>query len=237
MRGLKDKRVVVTGAGRGIGRATAERFLEEGAVVAAVDLEAPALEHPRVTNLAADVTSDAGLAAIDAWCAEGGVDVLVNNAGITRDGTALKMSDAAWDQVLAVNLTAVFRLARQAAGRMREQGRGGVILNAASVVAHTGNFGQANYVATKAGVIGLTKTLARELGRKGIRVNAVAPGFVKTPMTDVVPEEVLGQMAARTPLGELGEPADIAAAYAFLASDDARYITATCLDVDGGLVV
>ena len=156
--------------------------------------------------------------AIEAAIADGGVDVLINNAGITRDKSALKMTESDWDAVIAVNLTAVFRLSQIAARAMKQQGRGGVILSAASIVAHYGNFGQANYVATKAGVIGMTKTLARELGRANIRVNAVAPGFIDTPMARAVPEE-------------------IAAAYAFLASDDAAFITATCLNVDGGLVI
>jgi 3-oxoacyl-[acyl-carrier protein] reductase len=240
MNGLKDKRVVVTGAARGIGRATAQRFFDEGAHVALVDLNAPELEgemaaSDRATAIAADVTRDEGLAAIEAWC-EPGVDVLVNNAGITRDGTALKMTTEAWQQVIDVNLTAVFRLSQLVAGKMKAQ-KSGVILNAASVVAHNGNFGQANYVATKAGVIGMTKTLARELGRAGVRVNAVAPGFIATDMVAAVPDKVIAMMKEKTPLQRLGGPEEIAAAYAFLASDDARYITGTCLNVDGGLVV
>jgi len=162
---------------------------------------------------------------------------LINNAGITKDKSALKMTESDWDAVIAVNLTAVFRLAQLAARAMKKQGRGGVILNAASVVAHYGNFGQANYVATKAGVIGMTKTLAREFGRAAIRVNAVAPGFIDTPMARAVPEANLAVAVEHTPLNRLGQPEEIAGAYVFLASDDAAFITGTCLNVDGGLVM
>lgn len=150
-----------------------------------------------------------------------GVDVIVNNAGITRDATLAKMTDEQWDSVIAVNLTAIFKLTRLAAANMKAQGRGGVILNAASVVAHYGNFGQANYSATKAGVIAMTKTLAKELGKDQIRVNAVAPGFIATPMVAKMPEKVLAMMEEKSPLRRLGKPEEIAAA-AFLASDDAK---------------
>ncbi len=247
MRGLKDKTAVVTGAASGIGLATARRFLDEGARVIAVDLRplsetglAAALgaeDAPgaRVRYVAADVASAQGLTAV-AEAMEGGVDVLVNNAGITRDASVGKLSVDDWDKVIAVNLTAVFRLSQAAAAKMKVQ-KHGVILNAASVVAHTGNFGQSNYVASKAGVIGLTKTLARELGRSNVRVNAVAPGFVETPMTAPVPQSVLAAMSERTPLQRLAKPEEIAAVYAFLASDDASYITGAVINVDGGLVV
>jgi 3-oxoacyl-[acyl-carrier protein] reductase len=243
MRGLKDKRVLITGAAAGIGLATARRFFDEGARLLLCDL-APLSEtglatefSERMDYVQADVSKAEGLAGLAAAFAAGGVDVVVNNAGITRDKSALKMTDAEWDLVLAVNLTAVFKVAQLCARAMKEQGRGGVILNAASVVAHNGNFGQANYVATKAGVIGLTKTLARELGRAGIRVNAVAPGFIDTEMARKVPEANLAGLCERTPLGRLGKPEEIAAAYAFLASDDGAFISGTCLNVDGGLVM
>jgi 3-oxoacyl-[acyl-carrier protein] reductase len=249
MRGIKDKIVFVTGAASGIGRATAKRFLEEGARLVLCDVreladtgldkefgaEDAASGGARVRYVRADVATTLGVTRL-VEAMEGGIDVLVNNAGITRDGTALKLKDEDWDQVVAVNLTAVFRLSQAAARLMKGQSRG-VILNAASVVAHNGNFGQSNYVATKAGVIGLTKTLARELGRSGVRVNAVAPGFIETPMTAAVPNAVLAAMAEKTPLHRLGKPEEIASAYAFLASDDASYITGTVLNVDGGLVV
>jgi 3-oxoacyl-[acyl-carrier protein] reductase len=244
MRGLKGKRVFITGAAGGIGKATAERFYAEGATLLLCDLrplqdtDLQASFPERMHYVAADVSSQAGLDLVEKAMAEdGGLDVIINNAGITKDKSALKMSADEWDRVIAVNLTAVFRLAQLAARQMKLQGRGGVILSAASVVAHYGNFGQANYVATKAGVIGLTKTLAREFGRAGIRVNAVAPGFIDTPMARKVPEENLASLIERTPMARLGSVSDIAAAYAFLASDDATFITGTCLNVDGGLVM
>jgi 3-oxoacyl-[acyl-carrier protein] reductase len=246
MRGLVDRVVFVTGAASGIGRATAVRFLEEGSRLVLCDrrplaetdlaaLGASEASDARVRYLHADLSTAAGLAVV-VGAMKSGIDVLINNAGITRDGTALKLADEDWDAVLAVNLTTVFRLAQAAAGVMKLQKRG-VILNAASVVAHNGNFGQSNYVAAKAGVIGLTKTMARELGRSGVRVNAVAPGFIETPMTSSLPPAVLGGMTERAPLSRLGKAEEIAAVYAFLASDDASYITAACINVDGGLVV
>jgi 3-oxoacyl-[acyl-carrier protein] reductase len=243
MKGIKDKSVLVTGAARGIGRATASRFHSEGAHLILVDL--PPLEKTeldtefpeRMTYVQADLTQPSGITALVQVMEKEGVDVVVNNAGITRDASALKLEMADWDAVLNVNLKAAFEVAREAAQIMKAQGRGGAILNAASVVAHYGNFGQANYVASKAGLIGLTKTLAREWGRYGIRVNAVAPGFVDTEMARAVPEKVLLGMKEKTPMGRLGDPKEIAAAYAFLASDDAAFITGTCLNVDGGLVI
>jgi 3-oxoacyl-[acyl-carrier protein] reductase len=189
-----------------------------------------------MTYVQADVSKPEGLAAIEKAVSEKGLDVLINNAGITRDKSLPKLSPEDWDQVIAVNLTAVFRLCQMAGAKMKEQ-KSGVILNAASVVAHYGNFGQANYVATKAGVIGLTKTLARELGRSGVRVNAVAPGFILTEMVRKVPKENLDAIAGNTPLKRLGEPSEIAAVYAFLASDDASYVHGTVIDVNGGLVL
>jgi 3-oxoacyl-[acyl-carrier protein] reductase len=242
MKGLKDKIVVITGAAGGIGRATAERFYNEGAKLILVDI--PALKETelaqqfpeRMQYIEADVSKESDLRKIEASL-QAGVDILVNNAGITRDSSTLKMTDEQWDEVIAVNLTAVFKLSRMAAQAMKNAGRGGVILNAASVVAHYGNFGQANYVATKAGVIGMTKTMAREFGKLGIRVNAVAPGFIGTAMVKKMPENILKMMAEKTPIGRVGEPSEIASAYAFLASDDARFISGTCLNVDGGLVI
>ncbi len=241
MKGLNNKRVFITGAASGIGRATAERFYAEGAELVLIDIptleesELAALFPERMTYLSADVTSAAGLSAIQAEMNKG-IHTLVNNAGITRDATLLKMTDEQWDQVIAVNLTAIFKLSRSAAALMKDQGEG-VILNAASVVAHYGNFGQTNYVATKAAVIGMTKTMAKELGKNGVRVNAVAPGFIGTPMVRKMPEKVIEMMEGKAPIKRLGEPSEIAAAYAFLASDDAKFITGTCLNVDGGLVL
>ena len=239
---LDGKRAVITGAARGIGLATARRFVDEGADLLLVDRPALAdvdlsmLPSDGVRYLSGDVTTTETCAAIEAFGLDGGIDILVNNAGVTRDATLTKMTDEQWDTVIDVNLKAVFRLS-QLAARLMQMSGGGVILNAASVVAHYGNYGQANYVASKAGVVGLTKTLAKELGRHGIRVNAVAPGFIETPMTDEVPPKVIDKMRAKIPLGDLGHADDIAAAYAFLASDDARYITGATLNVDGGLVI
>ncbi|MDT0630130.1 3-oxoacyl-ACP reductase FabG [Rubrivirga litoralis] len=241
---LEGKVAVVTGGAQGIGRATCERFVRDGARVVIADLAEDA-GHELADRLGgaavfvrtdvADAESAGGAvqAAVDAF---GGLDVLVNNAGITRDATLGKMTGDQFDAVVSVNLKGVYLCTQAALPHLDARG-GGAVLNAASVVAHTGNFGQTNYVATKAGVIGMTKTWARELGRKGIRVNAVAPGFVATEMVKTVPEKVLGPLRDKTPLGRLGEPEDVAAAYAFLASDDARFITGAVLNVDGGLVL
>ncbi|MEC7275773.1 MAG: SDR family oxidoreductase [Bdellovibrionota bacterium] len=242
MKGLESKRVIITGAASGIGRATAQRFYEEGSDLVLVDM--PSLEETelasmfpeRMTYIQGNVTKSEDLAKIQAEM-DKGFDVIINNAGITRDATIAKMTDDQWDQVIAVNLTAVWKLSQMAAVKLKEQGKGGSILNAASVVAHYGNFGQSNYVATKAGVIGMTKTLAKELGKANIRVNAVAPGFIGTPMVRAMPEKVIQMMEDKCPMKRIGEPEEIAAAYAFLASDDARFISGTCLNVDGALVI
>lgn len=242
MKGLQNKRVFITGAASGIGRATAERFYAEGSELVLVDM--PTLEQSelkvlfpsRMTYISGDVTKQETLDAIKTEMAKG-VDVLINNAGITRDSTLLKMTDEQWDQVIAVNLTSIFKLSKAAAEVMKGAGKGGSIIHAASVVAHYGNFGQTNYSATKAGVIAMAKTMAKELGKDKIRVNAVAPGFIATPMVKKMPEKVLAMMEDKASLRRLGEPSDIAAAYAFLASDDASYITGTCLNVDGGTIL
>ncbi len=209
---LTGKTAIITGGARGIGYATARRFLSEGANVALWDVQA---------GLESDL---------------GPVDVLVNNAGITKDAMLHKMTDAQWDAVIDVNLKGVFICGQEAALRMRERGRG-VILNTSSVVGLYGNIGQTNYAATKFGVIGLTLTWAKELGRKGIRVNAVAPGFTRTEMVETVPAAVLEKLQQKTSLNRLAEPDDIAAAFAFLASDDAAYITGHVLSVDGGMTL
>jgi 3-oxoacyl-[acyl-carrier protein] reductase len=242
MKGLNSKRVFITGAASGIGRATAERFYQEGSELVLIDMptleqaELSALFPNKMTYIQGDVTSLDTQNKIKAEM-DKGIDVIVNNAGITKDATIAKMTDEQWDAVIAVNLTAIFKLTRLAAASMKAQGRGGVILNAASVVAHYGNFGQANYSATKAGVIAMTKTLSKELGKDQIRVNSVAPGFISTPMVAKMPEKVLAMMEEKSPLRRLGKPEEIAAAYAFLASDDAKYITGTTLNVDGGTIL
>ena len=246
MKRLSDKIAIISGGARGIGKATAKKFIEEGASVALWDIDekagqAAALELETTgskvrfykVNIAdlAEVTAAAERVNEDF----GHIDILINNAGITRDASMKKMSLQQWQQVIDVNLTGVFNCAKAVHPYMVENGSGR-ILNAASVVAHNGNFGQTNYVAAKAGVIGMTKVWAREFGRKGITVNAVAPGFINTDMVESVPAEVLEGMASKTPLGRLGEAADVANAYLFLASDEAAFITGTVLNVDGGLV-
>ena len=244
---LSQKVAVVTGAARGIGYAIARRFAKEGAAVALWDVQAELLEQAaerlraegaRVSTAVVDVSkSEAVKAALDATEAElGPVDVMVANAGITRDAMLHKMTDEAWDKVIEVNLKGVFVCGREAGTRMRERG-GGVILITSSIVGLSGNIGQTNYAATKAGVIGMTQTWARELGPKGVRVNAVAPGFIRTEMTLTVPDKILGALADKTPLRRLGEPEEIAAAFAFLASDDAAYVTGQVLGVDGVLTL
>ncbi|MCX6086378.1 MAG: 3-oxoacyl-ACP reductase FabG [Caldiserica bacterium] len=254
--GLQDKVVIVTGGAAGIGRATAMRFAEEGARISIWDMNAEAgaatladLKQMNVeamfqlVNVAdADAVEKAVADIVSAW---GHVDVLVNNAGITRDGQLVKykegvvtgtMSDANFDAVIGVNLKGVFVATRAVAPHMIKQGHG-VILSASSVVAAYGNFGQTNYAATKAGLIAMTKTWARELGKYGIRVNAVAPGFTMTDMVAAMPEKVLEGMVAHTPMGRIGAPADIANAYVWLASDQAAFVHGTTLAVDGGLVL
>jgi 3-oxoacyl-[acyl-carrier protein] reductase len=243
---LKDKVAVITGGLRGIGKETAKRFIEQGAKVLLADYQATGADEvlhelgdaQSVQFIQADVTSTVDVEkmvqkALDAF---GRIDILINNAGITADGFLLKLEEEAWQRVLDVNMTGVFKCTKAVIPHMMEQGSG-VILNASSVVGLYGNVGQTNYAATKAGVIGMTKSWAKELGPKGIRVNAVAPGFIVTDMTAKVPQKVLDIMESKTPLRRLGQAVDIANAYVFLASDDASYINGTVLSVDGGLVV
>jgi 3-oxoacyl-[acyl-carrier protein] reductase len=243
--GLHEKVVIVTGAAAGIGKATAQRFAAEGCRVASWDVRE---EEPTPGGIfrKVDVTDAAQVEAaveevVAGW---GGVHVLVNNAGIIRDGQLVKykhgvlagvMSDTQFDSLIGVNLKGVFICTRAVAPRMIASG-GGVILNASSVVGLYGNFGQTNYVASKAGVIGMTKVWARELGKYQIRVNAVAPGFIATDMTKGMPEKIRAAMVGHTPLGRMGQPEDIANAYVWLASDAASFISGTVLSVDGGVV-
>lgn len=246
MKRLENKVAVITGGAQGIGKATTEKFLSEGASVAVWDID-----------------ENKGLAFCDGLKAEGynikffkvnvadensvkenvqnvvnefgTIDILVNNAGITRDSTLKKMTQDQWQQVINVNLTGVFNCTQAVSAVMLEKGSGKII-NASSVVGLYGNFGQTNYVATKSGVIGMTKVWARELGRKGINVNAVAPGFIATEMVKAMPEKVIQMMEEKTPLGRLGKPEDIANAYVFLASEEASFINGTTLSVDGGII-
>ena len=243
--GLKDKVVIVTGGAGGIGLATARRFALEGCKVASWDVKDGEAQAGGIFQKV-DVSSAASVErAVEEVAARlGAVYVLVNNAGILRDGQLVKykdgalagvMSDEQFDAVIGVNLKGVFTCTRAVVPRMI-QGGGGVILNASSVVGLYGNFGQTNYVAAKAGVIGMTRVWARELGKYQIRVNAVAPGFISTDMVKQIPEKILQGMVVRTPLGRMGQPEDIANAYAWLASDQASFITGTVLSVDGGVV-
>jgi 3-oxoacyl-[acyl-carrier protein] reductase len=234
---LKDRICLVTGAAQGIGAATVAKFAAEGAVVIGCDRRTGAV--PGVAAMhAVDVTKrdevDALVAAVLA--AHGRIDVLVNNAGITKDARLVKMTLEQFDAVIDVNLRGVFHLSQAVAPHMVERGAG-VILNASSVVGLYGNYGQTNYAASKFGVIGFTKTWSRELGPKGVRVNAVAPGFVETPILATVPDKVLEQMRSQVPLGRLARPEEIASVYAFLASDDASYINGTVIEVSGGMSV
>jgi 3-oxoacyl-[acyl-carrier protein] reductase len=234
---LKNKICIVTGAAQGIGAATVRKFAAEGATVIGCDRRADPIEGA-AESFAVDVTDrtqvDAMVAAVKATY--GRIDVLVNNAGITKDARLVKMTLQQFDAVIDVNLRGVFHCAQAVADTMVAQGSG-VILNASSVVGLYGNFGQTNYAASKFGVIGFTKTWSRELGPKGIRVNAVAPGFVETPILATVPDKVLEQMRAQVPLGRLARAEEIANVYAFLASDEASYINGTVIEVSGGMTV
>ncbi len=242
MKKLENKVAIITGGAAGIGAATAVRFVEEGAKVIIWDLnEDRGNALAQELGITFDKVNTSQLADIEAaakrvFDAHGRIDILVNNAGITRDSTLKKMTPEQWQQVIDVNLTGVFYCTKVVSEYML-QNNWGRILNASSVVGLYGNFGQTNYVATKAALIGMTKTLARELGRKGITVNAVAPGFISTEMVAAMPENVLDGMRAKVPVGRLGNPCEIAAAYAFLASDDAAYINGHTLSVDGGMTV
>ncbi len=242
MRRLEGKTALVTGAGRGIGEGVARRLAAEGATVCCMDIDGPRAEEVAASlgegsfALAADlsVRAEAETVVPAAWERFGALDVLVNNAGITRDSMLHRMTDEQWDAVIALNLTAVFVLTRAAATRMRERGYGRIV-NISSTSAN-GNAGQANYAAAKAGVIGITKTAAKELAGKGVTVNAVAPGFIDTEMTRSMPPEVYEAARSRVPVGRAGTPDDVAALIAYLASDEASYITGELLYVRGGWI-
>lgn len=243
---LKDKVALVTGGGQGIGKLTALTFAREGARVVIADInmaaaQATAAEIEQADGQAKPVFLDvsradsveAAFQSLTNWA--GGIDILINNAGITRDARMQKMSEEQFDSVISVNLKGVWLCAKAAAPSMIARG-GGAIVNTASVVGLYGNFGQTNYVAAKAGVIGMTKTWARELGPSNIRVNAVAPGFTSTEMIATVPDKVLDSVRERTPLRRLGRPEDIANAYLFLSSEESSFVTGVTLSVDGGLL-
>jgi len=240
-----DKIAIVTGAARGIGREIARELLTAGMTVVAVDLNAELLEQlpealsnpgDRLETRALDVTDTEGFAAMVDEVAEKHerIDVLVNNAGITRDGLLMRMSDEDWNLVLNVNLTSAF-IGTRAVCRYMVRQKSGSIVNMASYSGLEGNRGQANYSASKAGMIGLTKTTAKELAGKNVRCNAVAPGFIQTEMTDVLPQQAKDMALAQIPLKRFGQPSDIAQAVAFLAGDESTYITGQVLSVDGGM--
>ncbi|MBW7925142.1 MAG: 3-oxoacyl-ACP reductase FabG [Burkholderiaceae bacterium] len=244
---LKGKTAIITGATGGIGMATARRFAAEGAAVVVADLDAARVDEAasslvdsgaRAIGVRVDVTDRASVEAMAAatLAAFGRIDCLVNNAGITQDARLVKMSEEQFDRVIDVNLKGVFLCTQAVADAMIRQGSG-VILNASSVVGLYGNFGQTNYAATKAGVIAFTKTWARELGPKGVRAIAVCPGFVRTPILASIPPAVMQKTIDKVPLGRLGEPEEIAAVYAFLASDEAAYINGAVIEVSGGIML
>ena len=245
---LTGKVALVTGASRGIGQAVAVELAKAGAdvIVNYIGNEAVAQETVekvealgrKALKIKADVgNADEVQAMVDeAHAAFGHIDVLVNNAGITRDGLLIRMKDSDWDDVLNINLKGVYLVSKAVAKLMVKQ-RSGRIINMTSVSGVIGNVGQANYAAAKAGVIGFTKTCAKELAARGITVNAVAPGFIETAMTDVLPEKIKEGIAATVPLGRMGQPEEIAGVVTFLASDFARYITGQVLNVDGGMVM
>jgi 3-oxoacyl-[acyl-carrier protein] reductase len=246
MKRLENKTALITGGANGIGKVTAQRFAREGASVIIWDLAeekgrdtANSIEAAggrahfmKVNTAQYEEVEQAARQIAERF---GRIDILINNAGITRDASLKKMTPEQWQQVLDVNLTGVFNCTKVISEYMVSNGWGRII-SASSVVGLYGNFGQTNYVATKAGVIGMTKVWARELGRKGITANAVAPGFIATEMTGLIPDEVLKQIEAKIPGGKMGTPDDIASAYIFLASDEARYINGAVLSVDGGMV-
>jgi len=242
MKRLENKVAIITGGAAGIGAATAAKFTQEGAKVIIWDLDETrgnALAKELGATFAKVNTAnyeEIEIAAKNVNDKFGRIDILINNAGITRDSTLKKMTVQQWQQVIDVNLSGVFFCTKIISEYMVANNWGRIV-NASSVVGLYGNFGQTNYVATKAGIIGMTKTLARELGRKGVTVNAVAPGFIATEMVAAMPENVIEGMKAKVPVGRLGDPKEIANVYAFLSSDEASYINGHTLSVDGGMTV
>ncbi len=247
MKRLEGKVSLITGAAQGIGEATALKFAREGAIVVVCDVQQAGIDQvvaqceaagAQAVGYVMDVTNREQVESVVAQVKArfGRIDALINNAGITQDARLQKMTLAQFDRVIDVNLRGVFHCAQTVADVMVAQGSGSIV-NASSVVGIYGNFGQTNYAATKFGVIGFTKTWSRELGAKGVRVNAVAPGFITTPMVKAMPENVLQSMEAKVPLKRLGEPEEIANVYAFLASDEASYINGAVISVDGGMTI
>ena len=238
---LKGKVAIVTGAAKGIGFATAQRFGQEGAIVIVADINPEAVKSAaaQIPNSEAHVMNVTDRASIQGVVDQviqhhGRIDILINNAGITQDARLIKMTEAQFDAVIDVNLKGVFNCTQLIAPHMLEAGSGAIV-NASSVVGLYGNFGQTNYSATKFGVIGFTKTWARELGPKGIRVNAVCPGFIATEMVKAMPENILKDIEKRSWLGRLGSPEEMANVYLFLASDEASYVNGVALEASGGI--
>lgn len=244
---LKDKVAIITGGASGIGWVTAKRFVNEGAIVQIWDVQVEkgklAAEQFRAEGFLADFY-EVNTASWDAvskatqlvYAKYGRIDILINNAGITRDATLAKLSPEDWQKVIDVNLTGVFNCSKAVSAVMTDSNYGRII-NTSSVVALYGNYGQSNYVAAKSALIGVTKVWAKELGKKGITVNAVAPGFIETDMIKTVPEKVIQGIVSKTPVQRLGKPEEIASAYVFLSSDEAAYINGHCLSVDGGITL
>ena len=244
---LQDKVAIVTGAGRGIGQATAVKFANEGAKVVVCDLNQDAVDETVALcketrgdafGYVADVRDVQSLhnmveATVDKW---GRVDCLVNNAGTVADAQLKNMTEDQFDRVIEINLKGVYNCTKAVVDTMLRQ-QSGVILNASSIVGLYGNFGQTNYAASKFGVIGMMKTWARELGRKGIRANAVCPGFIATSILSTIPEKVLRALEEKVPMGRLGKPEEVANTFAFLASDEASYINGAVIEVSGGLTI
>ena len=239
---LENKIAIITGAGRGIGKATAHQYSQEGAKVIIAEFDEQSGQETANSIgghfFKTDISSQKSVTSLFKYVKTkfNRLNILVNNAGILNDSTLKKMESDQFDSVMNVNLRGTYLCGKAAANIMIEQ-KSGVILNAASVVAHNGNFGQTNYVASKTGVIGMTKVWARELGKDGIRVNAIAPGFIQTDMTANMPEKIIRLMGDKVPLRRWGKPEEVANAYTFLASNNASYITGTVLNVDGGVVV
>ena len=251
---VKDKVVIITGAGSGIGRETAVLFAKHGAKVVVTDVDEKAGQDTvneiiKILEQDPDCEGDAFFAKLDISNREqtrhvakevinkyGEIDVLINNAGIIQDALVTKMTEENWDRVIDVDLKGPFNMIQSVVDNMIEH-KIGEIINVSSIVGIYGNIGQVNYAAAKAGLIGMTKTLAKELGKKGVRVNAVAPGFIHTPMTAKVPEKILETMKEKTPLKRLGQPSDVAYALLFLASDEANFINGAVIPVDGGLLI
>jgi 3-oxoacyl-[acyl-carrier protein] reductase len=243
---LKDKVVVVTGGSRGLGRAIAQRFLEEGAIVIITATKEHKLlktveelsELGRIEGILMNVERFSDVQKTLGSIIEkyGQVDILINNAGINADSQLINMTEAQFDSVIDINLKGVFSCTKAVVNNMIERGYGRII-NISSVTAHNGNFGQTNYTASKAGVIAMTQTWAKELGKKGITVNAIAPGYVLTEMVEAIPEKAIQAIEAKTPVKRLGKPEEIAAACVYLSSDEAAFVTGAVLKIDGGLVL